>query len=253
MSSGAGNDNVGVRDGFADRVACGPGADTVTADTLDVVSDTCEGVNRADVGNANEDRPPAVEFTAPTGGATMSTSRPNALSATASDDRGVARVLFLDDERIVCSDASAPYTCAYTPRDQDIGRNTLAVMAVDTSEQTATAFRPVSVPLFTPRSLGAKTTKRDRKAPFAFTTSGSLALPPGVSRGSGCNGRVTVQIKSGRKSVSKRTVRLSRRCRYRSSVRFRRLRAGKLSVTARFGGNRVLKAKSAKRSTVRAG
>ncbi|MDA0182971.1 hypothetical protein OJ997_21860 [Solirubrobacter phytolaccae] len=42
LSSGDGNDTVDARDGEPDRVVCGPGTDTVLADPVDQVSDTCE-------------------------------------------------------------------------------------------------------------------------------------------------------------------------------------------------------------------
>jgi hypothetical protein len=42
-----GNDTIDARDGEIDSVICGAGADTVTADAIDVVSPDCETVTRA--------------------------------------------------------------------------------------------------------------------------------------------------------------------------------------------------------------
>ena len=106
-----------------------------------------------------------------------------------------------------------------------------------------------------PRRLTAKVTpSSDRSLPYDFRTTGRLVRPSGVSRKAGCTGRVTVTVKAGRKTISRRTTKLRSTCRYRSSVRFRdRKRIGTLNAlrfTARFQGNRALGAKQAR--TVRA-
>jgi len=254
LSTGDGDDTINSRDGNLDRVACGAGTDTATADTLDIVDATCETVNRADAGNPFEDKPPTVAWTAPASGASLSTTSANTLSASASDDKGIARVQFLDDERTVCSDATAPYSCDYRPQGDDVGRNTLVAIAVDTSGQTASAVRAVVVPRFVP-TLSARTTpRRDTSAPYRFATSGRLTLPAGVTPAQGCEGTVTVQIKAGSKTVSTRRAQLRSNCTYRSQVTFRlpsRLRPRTLRVVTRFGGNEVLSPDSAPRQTVR--
>ena len=107
----------------------------------------------------------------------------------------------------------------------------------------------------TPRRLTAKVTpRRDAVLPYSFRTTGRLVRPSGVSRKAGCVGRVTVVVKAGKKTISRRTTRLRSTCTYRSSVRFRdrkRIgRAGVLRFTARFQGNRALRAKQAR--TIRA-
>ncbi len=89
---------------------------------------------------------------------------------------------------------------------------------------------------------------RDRALPYRFTSSGTLTLPSDVSRSDGCSGTVTVQIKSGTKTVSTRRVKVGSNCNYRSSVSFKsrgRLKArGTLKVTARYGGNQFLRTAS---------
>src|SRR4051812_11035938 len=125
ISSFEGDDTIDVRDGYADRVRCGPGNDTVTADTFDTVGGDCENVQLAQVANANEDRPPVVSWAAPAAAARLTADTPTTLQVDAGDDRGVALVRFLDDDRVVCEDTSAPYTCAYQARGDDVGRNTL--------------------------------------------------------------------------------------------------------------------------------
>ena len=253
LVTGGGADIVNSRDGGPDRVYCGGGADTVNADDVDVVDPTCETVNRATSG-FNDDEPPVVAWSAPASGARLSTTAANTLSASASDDRGIARVDFLDDERTVCSDTTAPYTCDYRPQGDDVGRNTLVAIAVDTSGQTASAVRAVVVPRFVGRLSARTTPRRDTTAPYRFTTTGRLRLPVGVTPGQGCRGTVTVQIKAGRKTVSTRRVRLRSNCTYRSRVTFRirqRLRPRTLRRTVRFGGNAVMAARSAPRQALR--
>ena len=252
--AGSGNDTVNARDGYADRIECGPGTDTANVDTLDVVADDCEIVNREDVGVAREDRPPVVAITSPAAGRTIRANRPTTVTATASDDRGIKHVVFLDDDRVVCTDTTAPYECSYQPRGEDVNRNTLVAAAVDVGDQTAFATRTVSVPRFTARRLTIKTSpKRDAAFPFRFTTSGRLVLPTPLRPALGCKGLVTVQIKAGKKTVSTRRAKVTRTCRYRSRVTFtlaRRLNPDDLRITARFSGNKVVKRRSSRRVVV---
>jgi hypothetical protein len=48
ISTGGGNDKIFARNGDADQISCGAGADTVVADPQDAVAADCEGVERAD-------------------------------------------------------------------------------------------------------------------------------------------------------------------------------------------------------------
>lgn len=254
LDGGAGNDALyggnhddilRARDGFADRVVCGGGADVAIVDQLDTVSSTCETVEIAVVGNATEDRAPAVAFARPAQGARLRTGAPITLEATASDDQGVAKVQFLDDDRIVCEDAATPYTCAYRPRGEDVGRNTLVAVAIDTAQQTASAVRTVTVGRFRPSVSLTVSPRRDRRGPFSFRAAGRVAAPASVSARLACSdGLVAIQVKAGRKTISNRRTRLTRRCRFSQRVRFRSrarfARGGKLTFVARYAGNDVL-------------
>ena len=258
VDTGRGDDTIDVRDGYADRVVCRGGADAVQADALDVVADDCETVTVSSVTNANdtpEDAPPAVTFDAPAAAAALSTTAANVITATATDDRGVKHVAFSTGERTLCVDATAPYSCAYTPTSADVGRDTLVVTAVDTAGQTATAVRVVGVPRFRATALTAATSpKRDRRAPYTFTTRGKLALPAGVAAAAGCSGTVDISFKAGRKTVSSRRVALRPDCTYRSKLTFRlprRLKPRRLNVVTVFSGNEVVEGIRAKRHTVR--
>jgi hypothetical protein len=220
------------------------------------VSDDCETINRTTRGTlATEDAPPTVAWTSPASQAKMSTSKANTLTVTATDDKGVTQVVFLDGERVLCVATTAPYTCSYKPIDADVGRDTLTAIAFDARQQTASAVRVVNVGRFTPKSLSAKTSpKKDSTAPFKFTTTGKLSLPAGVTKATGCNGKVTVTFKAGKKTISTRQASVTKGCSYRSRVTFSlpaRLHPKTLRVTVRYRGNAVLTAKSHKRYSVK--
>ena len=55
-----------------------------------------------------EDRPPAVAITGPAEGTAIDPVGAPRITADATDDRGVARVAFLDDGKVVCTDDAAP-------------------------------------------------------------------------------------------------------------------------------------------------
>jgi hypothetical protein len=251
-----GNDTLNANDGFADRVDCGDGNDVANVDEFDQVAGNCETVNRTTRGSlATEDKPPTVAWQTPASGAKLSTSAANTLTVTASDDRGVSKVIFLAGERVICTVTAAPYTCAYKPTDADVGRTTLTAMAVDTSQQTATAIRVVTVPRFKPSKVSSKTTpKKDANAPFTFTTKGTISLPSGVTNAAGCNGTVAVTFKAGKKTISTRKAKVSKSCTFRSKVTFRlpsRLHPKSLRVQSTFRGNAVLTSRASKRTSVK--
>jgi hypothetical protein len=212
--------------------------------------------SRGDVGPGTvEDAPPSVSFTRPGAGSVLSGSP--TLSAAAADDRGIASVRFLAGERVLCTDTTAPYDCAYRLSGDDVGKTTLVAIATDTAGQTGAALRGVRVSRFSPPGLSARTTpSRDDRAPFRFTTSGRLRMPAGVTRAQGCaTGDVAVVFKAANKTISTRRAKLTRSCGYRSSVSFRSRKrfpkSGRLTVRVRFLGNAVLGPRRAKSTSVR--
>jgi hypothetical protein len=102
-----------------------------------------------------------------------------------------------------------------------------------------------------PRRLAARV---GRRAPYRFTTSGSLLPPAGVARAKACDGWVSVRIRAGRRTVALGGAFLRRNCTFASSVSFadaspfggRR----RLTVQVRFAGNGVLLPRSAATRTV---
>jgi Ca2+-binding RTX toxin-like protein len=252
LFSGAGNDTIAARDAFADRVDCGTGADTAIVDTLDQVSPNCESVLAADVGNANEDVPPQVAFASPADNALLP-GRASTVTVTASDDRGVARVVLIDDGRVVATDTEAPYAFTYQPAATDVGANTLIAQAVDASNQAGTAIRNVRVDRFVARRLSETITPaRDRARPYRFRVAGALSMPAGVTRAQGCgSGTVKVRARRGSRTVFARSVRIKRNCTY--AVTAKVSAKGRLRLTATFSGNGVLKSKASSRRSARAG
>lgn len=255
-----GDDTLNTRDGFADRVSCGNGNDTANVDQLDLVSADCERVNvenrpvARDVAEVPEDAPPTVTIDSPAANATISTKTPTTITATARDDKGVSRVVFVDDDRVVCSDDTAPYTCGYQPRGEDVGRNTLVAVAVDAANQTGFAIRTVVVPRFDVGLTIRTTPTRDLRSPYTFRTTGRVVLPGTVSAALGCKGVVAVSFKAGTKTISTRRVKVRANCTYSARVTFTvpsRLRPKVLNVRAVYAGNGVVNRRTSRRITVR--
>jgi hypothetical protein len=116
--------------------------------------------------------PPTVSVTAPTAGATVGGTV--TLSAAASDNGGVARVDFFVDGSSVGTDATAPYSVAWSSASVADGAHTIAARAVDAAGNQATsAGATVSVAnnAVSPPPIGY----------FSVLPSGASGLPRGDS------------------------------------------------------------------------
>lgn len=91
---------------------------------------------------ATDNTPPSVQLTAPADGATVSGSI--TLSATASDDQGVARVEMLIDGALVGTDTAAPYDVAWSSASVQDGTHTVTARAADGAGNTATSTRSIT-------------------------------------------------------------------------------------------------------------
>lgn len=251
VSDGAGNQVQRTRqvrvtspdsdgDGILDGADCAPG-DASRPATGGPDAD-CDGKVDAPSGGGN-DAPPQVELRSPSGGARISPRGTTPIAADASDDRGVAAVVFYIGARELCRDSEAPYTCDLRPTGADVGRTAITAIAVDSANQTASTRVAVSVGRFTP-SLTSKT-KRGRVA----VTSGRVGLPDGVQRADGCRGRVAITYRSGGWTRTV-TAALRRNCTYKGP-RVRRRGRRAVTVTAVFAGNDVLSDRAARRQRVR--
>ena len=253
LNGGGAADTIDARDGYADRVSCAGGNDNVKADQLDQVASDCETVTREPFVGGADDRPPVVSWTAPAAGTSISADKPTTLTADATDDHGVAKVQFLDDDRLVCEDPVAPYTCEYAARGGDVGRDTLIARAVDTADQASSAIQAVTVRRFSARKLTLKLNpSRDTRAPYRFQVTGNLTLPPAVARTQGCQGsEVSIIVRAGRRIVATRRLTLSRVCGYQRRIDFSRRPGTRLRFTAKFLGNDVMQPISAPSRTGR--
>jgi Ca2+-binding RTX toxin-like protein len=155
LIGGAGDDVISARDGVADRITCGDGADTAIVDALDQVGDSCETVQVGPAGFGLEDRPPTAAWKRPAGGR-LAQGRTTALAVEAGDDRGVRRVRFLADDRVLCTVTAAPFSCSYRPRERDVGAHTLIAVVTDSAGQTTTIVRRITVVEARSRRPGAR-------------------------------------------------------------------------------------------------
>jgi hypothetical protein len=253
---GAGQDDTFYsRDGSPDVIICNGGTDTVLADTLDLVSPSCENVQVVPTpGGAFDDRPPLLLWSAPAANAAITANAATTLSVAASDDRGLAKVQIFDDDRLVCELVAAPFECAYQPRGGDVGRNTLVAVATDGAGQTTTAVRPITVRRFAvvAMTLSLKPS-RDRRKPYKFSLSGRITRPETVSPSQGCSGSITFSAKRATKLITSRRVRLTRTCEYKATFTFRTRAASRVRFQAKFSGNEVLSEASSKVRTARLG
>ena len=194
----AGDDTLLARDGLADRVRCGEGVDTAVVDRFDQVSDTCEVVHV-------EAQEPPVVVESPDDAPPRIAWRPgSALGILAEDDRGVASVQWMDDDRVICTDTTAPFDCDFKPRIADVGSNTLIAIATDTAGQTAGVTAMKRVERFKPIALALAVKRSGRR----YVASGTVSLPAGVP----CSGTVAVE----------RTAKLRSNCTSGSPCRARR-------------------------------
>ena len=93
--------------------------------------------------------------------------------------------------------------------------------------------------------------KRDQRAPYRFTVSGSLQLPSTVAKADGCAGKVTVDAKLKAKRVARKTVSLDSACRFKTTLTAPK--KGSISITAAFAGTASIAKLSARAVRVTAG
>jgi hypothetical protein len=249
------DDLINSRDGSPDTVICNGGTDTVLADTLDTVSPSCENVQvQATPGGPFDDRAPTLAWSAPSVGAALSANTTTTLSVDATDDRGLAKVQFFDDDRLLCEVTAAPFKCSYQPRGGDVGRNTLIAVATDGAGQTTSVVRAITVRRFVAKDM-TLTLKpsRDRKAPYGFSLAGKITRPAPVSPSQGCSGTITFSAKRGSKLITSKRVSLTRTCEYKTTFTFKTRTASSVRFQAKFGGNEVLSTASSKTRTARLG
>ena len=248
-----GDDTINAVDGYADRIDCGEDgddlnddADVANVDEYDAVASNCETVNVTRLNRfAEEDAQPGISWVNPaTDGTLLPTDAATRLTVNATDDKGIAQVIFLAGNRVLCNDTVAPYECDYTPTADDVGETTLVAIAIDTAQQTTVALRYVELDRFELDGLSFRVTpKKDLAYPLKFRARGALDLPAGVSAEEGCKGRITTQWKIGKKTISTRRAKVKPDCTWSVRNKFGeqyRITGRKLRVFAVFNGNDVL-------------
>ncbi|WP_239470209.1 Ig-like domain-containing protein [Archangium violaceum] len=128
------------------------------------------------VGTDVDTTPPSASLTAPASGATVKGTV--TLSASASDNFGVARVDFYDDSTLLGSDSSPPFSLSWDTRSVPNGAHSLSVVAFDAVGLASSAASAVAV-----------TVNNDRTAPTVSLTapvsgatiSGTLTLTASAS------------------------------------------------------------------------
>ena len=215
VTGGPHDDLIDARDGFADRVSCGDGTDRALADAVDTVGSGCESVQRLpEPAVAVDDAPPTITFSHPGAGAVFAVGRGEALTAHATDDRGVEKVQFMLGDRLLCEDVSAPFTCGYTPSDGDVGNRTVVAIAIDSRQQTAVALRGIEV-----RAAAAPaapvTPSAERLTLVAGAPTVGVPISCGTRDAISCTGTLTVEallpraVKSGTAQAARRGRRVT--------------------------------------------
>ena len=100
----------------------------------------------------------------------------------------------------------------------------------------------------TPAGLDlAVTPSTDTTAPYVFTATGKLKLPPGMSKADGCQGVIVTRFRYKGTVVATRFNELNGSCRFTTSVGFSATQPtakGTLRVRSKFGGSDFLKSKT---------
>ena len=182
------------------------------------------------------DAAPSVTLQAPAAGTEFGTSL--AYRADARDDRGIARVEFLLDGKVVATDTSAPYQQSWrVPKQIAPGAHVAAVRAIDTAGQQAAATAAVT--RVSGRKLSGVAARRTDTSLQVWSRPGRALVVRGRVRGAS-RGRLVVSVRQAGspKTRATRSLRLRRDGRYRSRLRVRGARGGRFRVVARFRGAR---------------
>jgi hypothetical protein len=259
VHAGDGDDTIDTRDGYADRVNCGPGDDTANIDQFDTVVN-CERVNVQQVPDPNhvpQDHQPTVRWLEPANNAKLLHNRRNQLRVDATDDHGISHVEFYAGTRLLCVVEKAPYRCEFEPSEEEVGQTTLLAVAYDTAGQVGWAARGARLPRFRPLGFHAILERKAHKKPkrARYAVQGKMTLPRGVTRASGCAGFATLSWRIAKTTIATRNVKFGRNCGFSDRIQPKLGKklssAGRLRVVARFEGNAVLTQRSATSNRVK--
>jgi large repetitive protein len=125
------------------------------------------------------------------------------------------------------------------------GAGTCALLASAPGNNTFLPAPTVTQSFAVEKATAKSLTVSAKKQKAKLSVSGKLNLPAGVTAGKGYSGKITVTASKGKKTLSKKTVSLSKSGKY--SVTLGNGTAA-TSVTVKFGGNSALTSSSAKKS-----
>jgi hypothetical protein len=109
-----------------------------------------------------------------------------------------------------------------------------------------------------PTGLGAKASPKTAATfPYHYRVKGKLTLPKGITTKLGCSGRITIKVTRGKKTIATIRTTITKKCTWKASVTLKNHAKvpghGKLHLTPRFGGNKVLASLTARPLTVKYG
>jgi hypothetical protein len=151
---------------------------------------------------ASADAAVRVAFASPQPSTQLAANQSTPMAVDVTDGSSVRSVDFYADDRKVCTDLTAPYSCGFQPQAEDIGSTTLVAVASTNSGDTVTAVRTVRVLAVNAQSVSQKTTSTKAKGGWTVATTGKLALPSGAAFNlCAVGGAVNVKYQFGRKAV----------------------------------------------------
>jgi Ca2+-binding RTX toxin-like protein len=287
VSGDDGDDTLKLVDATKDTGTCGAGKDTVDADEgIDDVAADCETVKRTAVpppgtvssepSTVTVDNPSVTEGDSGTKALvfTVKLSAPQAadagvsfatsdITAKAGEDYAAQSgtltfaagqtvktiTVAVNGDTTIEKDEQLGVTLASPTGNAKLGSPAAGVGTILSDDRPKVPAQRKKTP-----GLSAKVApRRDRSAPFNFVVTGKLKRPKGISATNGCTGKVRVQAKRGKKVLATRTGFVDNTCHYTVPLKLKTHRAGRVKFVARFLGNTVLKPKTAKTRTARAG
>jgi hypothetical protein len=160
-----------------------------------------------------------------------------------SSSAGLKQVDYFLGDNKRCTANAAPWSCKVVPTGPDVGMPVLRAVASDVDGRTGEATARVEIPRFKPEGLSLSVDSDDRSHNrVRKSIAGQLRLPSNVTAAQGCaSGHVTVVIKRSGRIVYDEQERLSKSCKFSSSVITQDSDSKRaFSVSARFSGNDVL-------------
>lgn len=133
---------------------------------------------RGSGGGGKDKQPPSITITSPVNGATIAPNTPFTITATASDNRGIANVTFVFNGRDIGSDYSSPYSVTATTPNALSYSTTITAIAFDTSGNSSSHTITISGGAIT-----TTTTSTPPPPPPTLPSSFALQTPTAFSQG----------------------------------------------------------------------